>query len=167
MTPLKDISGFERNLQGIKNEDKIRQIKSSKNKQISEENKINDKSEVFKTKDRVDISSKGISRSATLKEDIDRYVREIKQLPTSNARDLANIQERVSSNFYSKPEVLDKVTDSLIMSFRNSHISSEKIIEKKSLDTKKIDQIREQIKSGAYNTNKILDVITDEISKII
>ena len=73
----------------------------------------------------------------------------------------------MASNFYSKPEVLNKVAESLLVSFKNTHASDEKLEDKKSLNDKRLDRIREQIESGEYNSNKILDVITEEILKIV
>ena len=73
----------------------------------------------------------------------------------------------MESNFYSKPEVLNKVAESLLVSFKNTNVSDEKSVDKKSLNDKRLDRIREQIESGEYNSNKILDIITDEILKIV
>ena len=166
MTPLKDITGFDRNIQGVENDEKIRRVKSTKNSQVSKSDQINEKSGSFATKDRVDISQKATSR-ASLREEIKRYAQEVKQLSSRDAQEFSKIQNRVGSNFYSKPEVLNKVAESLLVSFKNTHVSNEKLEEKKSLNDKRLERIRDQIESGEYNSNKILDVITDEILKIV
>ena len=166
MTPIKDIPGFNRDIQGIENDDKIRRVRSEKSRQDRELKKGKNLSQPFDRKDRVEISSKG-QDPISQKENIARYVREIKQLPVSNTQDLVKIQQRIESGFYSKPEVLNKVAESILGSFKPASIGKEKVAGKKSLSDQKLNRIRENIQSGEYKSDKILNAITDELLKIV
>ena len=84
--------------------------------------------------------------------------------PTS---DFSKIQQRIESDFYSKPEVLNKVAESILGSFKPASIGKEKVAGKKSLSDEKLNRIRENIQSGEYKSDKILNAITDELLKIV
>ena len=166
MTPIKDISGFDRDIQGIENDDKIRRVRSKKSRQDRELKKGENLSQPFDRKDRVEISSKG-QDPISQKENIARYVREIKQLPVSNTQDLVKIQQRIESGFYSKPEVLNNIAESLIASFKSTSAVKDNTAGKKSSSDKKLDRIREKVQNGDYSSDKVLNAITDGLLKIV
>ena len=166
MTPIKDIPGFNRDTQGIENDDKIRRVRSKKSHQDRELKKGENLSQPFDRKDRVEISSKG-KDPISQKENIARYVREIKQLPVSNTQDLVKIQQRIESGFYSKPEVLNNIAESLIANLKSTSAVKDNTAGKKSSSDKKLDRIREKIQNGDYSSDKVLNAITDELLKIV
>ena len=166
MTPIKDISDFNRDIQGLENDDKIRRARSEKSLQNQELKKDENLSKPFDRKDRVEISSKG-QDSISQKESIARYVREIKQLPISDTQDLGKIQQRIESGFYSKPEVLNNIAESLITSFKSTSAVKDNTAGKKSSSDKRLDRIREKIQSGDYSSDKVLNTIMDELLKIV
>ena len=166
MTPLKDISGLNRPLQGIEGEEKARRVRSAKALQTTESKNVKETQALFDRKDKVEITSKGKDQISQ-KENIARYVREIKQLPSQNSQDFSKIQQRIESDFYSKPEVLNKVAESILGSFKPASIGKEKVAGKKSLSDQKLNRIRENIQSGEYESDKILNAITDELLKIV
>ena len=166
MTPIKDISGFNRDIQGVENDDKIRRARSERSRQDQELKKGENLSKPFDRKDRVEISSKR-QDSISQKENIARYVREIKQLPVSATQDLGKIQQRIESGFYSKPEVLNNIADSLITSFKPISAVKDNTAGKKSSSDKKLDRIREKIQNGDYSSDKVLNTIIDELLKIV
>ncbi len=166
MTPIKDISGFNRDLQGIENEERIRRVKSEKSQRTQDSKKSKDPSGSFNRKDRVEISSKG-QDSVSQKENVARYVREIKQLPVSDSQDFVKIQQRIESGFYSKPEVLNNIAESLLSSFKSTSAVKNNTAGKKSLSDEKLDRIREKIQKGDYESDTILNAITDELLKIV
>ena len=166
MTPLKDISGLNRPLQGIEGEEKARRVRSAKALQTTESKNVKEIQALFDRKDKVEITSKGKDQISQ-KENIARYVREIKLLPSQNSQDFSKIQQRIESDFYSKPEVLNKVAESILGSFKPASIGKEKVAGKKSLSDHKLNRIRENIQSGEYKSDKILNAITDELLKIV
>ena len=166
MTPIKDISDFNRDIQGLENDDKIRRARSEKSLQNQELKKDENLSKPFDRKDRVEISSKG-QDSISQKESIARYVREIKQLPVSDTQDIGKIQQRIESGFYSKPEVLNNIAESLITSFKSTSAIKDNTAGKKSSSDKKLDRIREKIQEGDYSSDKVLNTIMDELLKIV
>ena len=166
MTPIKDISGFNRDLQSIEIEDKIRRVKSKKSHRTQNSKKGADPSGSFNRKDRVEISSKG-QDPVSQKENVARYVREIKQLPVSDTQDFVKIQQRIESGFYSKPEVLNSIAESLVSSFKPTSAVKNNTAGKKSSSDEKLDRIREKIKNGEYESDTILNAITDELLKIV
>ena len=166
MTPIKDISGFDRDIQGIENDDKIRRVKSEKSHQDQELKKGENLSKPFARKDRVEISSKG-QDPISQKENIARYVREIKQLPVSNTQDFGKIQQRIETGFYSKPEVLNNIAESLIGSFKSTSAVKDNTAGKKSSSDKELDRIREKVQNGDYSSDKVLNAITDGLLKIV
>jgi len=166
MTPIKDISDFNRDIQGLENDDKIRRARSEKSLQNQELKKDENLSKPFDRKDRVEISSKG-QDSISQKESIARYVREIKQLPVSDTQDIGKIQQRIESGFYSKPEVLNNIAESLITSFKSTSAVKDNTAGKKSSSDKRLDRIREKIQSGDYSSDKVLNTIMDELLKIV
>lgn len=166
MTPIKDISGFNRDIQGVEGDDKIRRARTERSRQDQELKKGENLSKPFDRKDRVEISSKR-QDSISQKENIARYVREIKQLPVSDTQDLGKIQQRIESGFYSKPEVLNNIADSLITSFKSISAVKDNTAGKKSSSDKKLDRIREKIQNGDYSSDKVLNNIIDELLKIV
>ena len=166
MTPIKDISGFDRDIQGVEGDDKIRRARTERSRQDQELKKGENLSKPFDRKDRVEISSKR-QDSISQKENIARYVREIKQLPVSDTQDLGKIQQRIESGFYSKPEVLNNIADSLITSFKSISAVKDNTAGKKSSSDKKLDRIREKIQNGDYSSDKVLNNIIDELLKIV
>ena len=166
MTPIKDISGFNRDIQGVEGDDKIRRARTERSRQDQELKKGENLSKPFDRKDRVEISSKR-QDSISQKENIARYVREIKQLPVSDTQDLVKIQQRIESGFYSKPEVLNNIADSLITSFKPISAVKDNTAGKKSSSDKKLDRIREKIQNGDYSSDKVLNTIIDELLKIV
>ena len=166
MTPIKDIPGFNRDIQGLENDTKVRRARSEKSHQDQELKKGEILSKPFDRKDRVEISSKG-QDSISQKESIARYVREIKQLPVSDTQDIGKIQQRIESGFYSKPEVLNNIAESLITSFKSTSAVKDNTAGKKSSSDKRLDRIREKIQSGDYSSDKVLNTIMDELLKIV
>ena len=166
MTPIKDISDFNRDIQGLKNDDKIRRARSEKPHQDQDLKKDENISKPFDRKDRVEISSKG-QGSISQKENIARYIREIKQLPVSDTQDIGKIQQRIESGFYSKPAVLNNIAESLIKSFKSTSAVKDNASGKKSSSDKRLDRIREKIQSGDYSSDKVLNTIMDELLKIV
>ena len=166
MTPLKDISGLNRPLQGIEGEEKARRVRSAKALQTTESKNVKETQALFDRKDKVEITSKGKDQISQ-KENIARYVREIKQLPSQNSQDFSKIQQRIESDFYSKPEVLNNIAESLIGSFKSTSAVKDNTAGKKSSSDKELDRIREKIQNGDYSSDKVLNAITDELLKIV
>jgi len=166
MTPLKDISGLNRTIQGMEGEEKARRVRSKKDTQTAESKNVKESQSSFIRQDKVELTSKG-QEQISQKESIARYVREIKQLPTQNSQEIANIKEKVDSGFYSKPEVLDKISDSLLSGYKSAKNISERSESRKPVSNEKLNRIREKIGTGNYDSEKILDIITDEMIKII
>lgn len=166
MTPLKDISGLNRTIQGMEGEEKTRRVKSKKDTQIAESKKLKESQSSFDRQDKVEITSKG-KEQISQKENIARYVREIKQLPSQNSQEIAIIKEKVDSEFYSKPEVLDKIADSLLSGYKPTTNINERSETRKPVSDEKLNRIREKIGTGDYDSEKILDIITDQMIKII
>ena len=166
MTPLKDISGLNRPLQGIEGEEKARRVRSAKALQTTESKNVKETQALFDRKDKVEITSKGKDQISQ-KENIARYVREIKQLPSQNSQDFSKIQQRIESDFYSKPEVLNNIAESLITSFKSTSAVKDNTAGKKSSSDKKLDRIREKIQKGDYSSDKVLNTIMDELLKIV
>tara|TARA_B100001123_G_C15345850_1_gene1037092 strand:+ start:3197 stop:3697 length:501 start_codon:yes stop_codon:yes gene_type:complete len=166
MTPLKDISGLNRTIQGLEGEEKARRVKSKKDAQTAGPKNVKETQSSFDRKDKVEITSKG-QEQISQKENIARYVSEIKQLPSQNSQEIANIKERVESEFYSKPEVLDKIADSLLSGYKPATNINERSETRKPASNEKLNRIREKIGTGEYDSEKILDIIADEMIKII
>ena len=166
MTPLKDISGLNRPLQGIEGEEKARRIRSAKALQTTESKNVKETQALFDRKDKVEITSKGKDQISQ-KENIARYVREIKQLPSQNSQDFSKIQQRIESDFYSKPEVLNNIAESLIGSFKSTSAVKDNTAGKKSSSDKELDRIREKVQNGDYSSDKVLNAITDGLLKIV
>jgi hypothetical protein len=162
MTPLKELSGLNRNLQNIESEDKIRRVKSSKKENVNTPKKIEDSSQAFSRKDSVQISSDKANQ-VSQKETIARYVREVKQLPQRNTPDLFKIQQRIESGFYDKPQVVDDVAQSVLSTINASSISKENQSTRKPLSDEKLNLIKEKIQNGDYNSQTVLDVIANKI----
>ena len=167
MTPLKDISGLNRTIQGMEGEEKARRVRSKKDTQTEGSKNVRKSQSSFDRQDKVEITSKGQDQISQ-KESIARYVREIKQLPTQNSQEIASIRKKVDSEFYSKPEVLDKIADSLLSGYKPAATNiNERSESRKPASNEKLNRIRESIGTGEYNTEKILDIITDEMIKVI
>ena len=166
MTPLKDISGLNRTIQGMEGEEKARRVRSKKDTQTEGSKNIRKSQSSFDRQDKVEITSKGQDQISQ-KESIARYVREIKQLPTQNSQEITSIRKKVDSEFYSKPEVLDKIADSLLSGYKPATNINERSESRKPASNEKLNRIRESIETGEYNTEKILDIITDEMIKVI
>jgi len=166
MTPLKDISGLNRTIQGMEGEEKARRVRSKKDTQTEGSKNVRKSQSSFDRQDKVEITSKGQDQISQ-KESIARYVREIKQLPTQNSQEITSIRKKVDSEFYSKPEVLDKIADSLLSGYKPATNINERSESRKPASNEKLNRIRESIETGEYNTEKILDIITDEMIKVI
>jgi len=166
MTPLKDISGLNRTIQAMEGEEKARRVRSKKDTQTAESKNVRKSQSSFDRQDKVEITSKGQDQISQ-KESIDRYVREIKQLPTQNSQEIASLRKKVDSGFYSKPEVLDKIADSLLSGYKPATNINERSESRKPASNEKLNRIRESIGTGEYDTEKILDIITDEMIKVI
>ena len=166
MTPLKDISGLNRAIQGMEGEEKARRVRSKKDSQAADSKNVKESQSSFDRQDKVELTSKGQGQISQ-KENIARYVREIKQLPSQNSQDIDNIKEKVKSEFYSKPEVLDKIADSLLSGYKPATNINERSETRKPASNEKLNRIRKSIGTGEYNTEKILDIITDEMIKVI
>jgi len=162
MTPLKELSGLNRNLQNIEGEEKIRRVKSSKKENVNNPKKIEDSSHTFSRKDSVQISSNKANQISE-KETIARYVREVKQLPHQNTPDFSKIQQRIESGFYDKPQVVNDVAQAVLSTINTSSLSRENQPTRKPLSDEKLNLIKEKVQNGDYNSQVVLDVVANKI----
>jgi len=111
------------------------------------------------SKDSVQISSTARSLLKNT-ESIETYKNELENIKTLDKAELSEIHTKLKSNYYDKPEVLDKIVEEMIPEFHS--IDAEKI-EKPTDKTNELDTIRKNIDEGFYNSEEVLDTIINRM----
>lgn len=163
MASIKDISGLPRDYKQVEQEEKLKRSQSSK---TDKGDKATKGTSAFSGKDKVEISSAGQALSAT-KTGVNKYVDELRHMQTSSQEKIDEIHGKIESNFYSRPEVLEKIVESLVVLESFQSVATEGTKPEKGLTDEQLQHIRVKIQNGDYNSSNVLETIVSELMKIM
>ncbi len=157
MSLIKEISGSQNNIHDLEKNKKSKKSESAQNNgSVSSKNKS--QVDAF-NKDSVNISN--LAREMlnnpisvdTLKSDIDN-------IQTLDRTTLKEIHNKLESNFYDKPEVLEKIIDGVI-----PEMLSVDNVENTTKPGKynQLQEIQNNIENGKYNSDEVLNTIVDRM----
>lgn len=158
MTPINDISGIINKFKRIDREKDLKQVKSSKKTETGKVSTVstNDTKEI--KKDSVNISSSGKSLFRQ-KSEISYYLKELESIKTLSKEDLIKVHQRIKSNFYSKPEVLETIVENIVSQGPADTQKASESNEK----SQQLSEIRSKIINGEYDSEEVLDVIVEKL----
>ncbi len=163
MTSIKDVSGLSKDYKRVEQEEKLKRVQAAKTEKGDGAKKG---VSVFSGKDKVEISPQGQTLAAS-KTKVNKYADELRSLRTSNQEKIEEIHSKIESKFYSHPEVLEKIVESLMTSIPFQSVSTEGLKPETELTDEQLQHIREKIKNGDYNASNVIEAVIGELMKII
>ena len=154
---VKGISGSINNLRDLDKNNKAKKGESVKGKNSSALNKTSQGS--VSEKDSVKISNfaKELLSNPT---SVDSLKQEMDNIKTLDRPTLKEIHAKIESNYYDKPEVIDKIVDEMIPE-AHSMEDVGKPVETGNAD--RLEQIYQNIQNGKYNSEEVLDTIVEKM----
>jgi hypothetical protein len=165
VTPIKNISINPRDFKNIQKEDDLKRIRESK---TSKSSLIEGKGTIKVSSEKVNISATG-KKMLEQKAEVSRYFAELKDLETLDQKSSAIINNKIDSGFYSKPSVMDKLSDAILALpiFSETHSASTDNAPEIEDKSKQLSQIKQNLENGIYDSDEVLDVIVDRLSDFL
>jgi hypothetical protein len=115
----------------------------------------------------VDISESG-KRLLQQKQEVAHYLEELHRLERDDLHGLETIREKVGNDFYSRPEVIDKIVESLLALPEFQRDSREGFpaipgAPDAEIDERRRAEIRQNIKNGVYQRDSVLDALVEKL----
>ncbi len=108
MGPIKDIAALAHNLKKLDKQNETRKVDSKK-----DSDKIDKQTSIGAEKDRAEISDTGRSL-LSVKIEAEKYLTLIENTNIVDDEEIEEIREKVMMNYYSKAEVIEKITEKLL-----------------------------------------------------
>lgn len=108
MGPIKDISALAHNLKKLDKQNETRKVDSKKDSE-----KVDKQNAIDTEKDRAEISDAGRTL-LSVKTEADRYLKLVENTNIVDEQEIEEIREKVMLNYYSKKEVIEKITEKLL-----------------------------------------------------
>ena len=161
VTPIKNISTHSRDFKNIQKDEDLKRIRKSKS---SESSSITAKDNDKPNSDKVNISAVG-KKMLEQKADASRYFEDIKNLENINRKSTEQIKRKIATGFYSKPSVIDKISDAILSLplFSEKNQASTENTQEIEDKSKGLSKIKRKLDSGDYNSDEVLDVIVDRL----
>jgi len=116
MGPIKNISGLPGNVNKAEKNTDYRKVETGKQQKKSES------TSAASNKDRLEISPEARDMlSKNVEASVPQFIKEVIDAETLDASELSVIKNRVQEDFYSNPEVVDKIVEKL---FESSEFTS-------------------------------------------
>lgn len=159
MSLLKGISESLNNIRDLDKNSKTKKGEAVKSKASPAANKSSPKAGV--AKDSVNISdfAKTLMKNPI---SVDSLKQELENLKALDKSTLQEIHGKIKSNYYDKPEVIDKIVDEIIP---EAHPMEDVLTVEKSDQAAMTEQIRENIQNGKYDSEEVLNTIVDRMLK--
>ncbi len=154
MSIIKGLSGLSNEFLKLNDDKKTKKAESPAKSNITLA-KSNSSSNLGK--DSVKISSTGKDMLEQQKQ-VEMYEENLKQIQTLGKKELLNVHNKISSNYYSKPEVLAKIVENIIP----QNIEDFEAVEE-SATPEKFNKIQENIANKVYDSDEVIDVIADKL----
>jgi len=162
MNAINDITaGLSPEFKKIEKENDLKRVSSSKDLKAEASKKAVNR----KQGDNVEISETGKDLLKREKE-ISKYVDELKQLTLLDQKTSKVIKERIVKEVYTKPEINDKIVDSILSLPMFQVTKADKIRENEKntgLNDQRLDDIRKKIQGGDYDSEEVLKVVVEEL----
>jgi len=157
MSPIKGIAGSPNNLHGL---DKNKKTKKNETVQNKNSGSVKNRPQTgLSGKDSVNISN--VARELLNNPiSVETLSSEIDSIKTLDRATLREIHNKVESNFYDKPEVLEKIVDSMIP---EAHSPEEVEATAKPQEKNPLQQIQDNIENGKYDSEEVLNTIVDRM----
>ncbi len=157
MSTLKGISESLNNIRDLDKNSKAKKGDKVKDQKSSGLEKSGQKAAV--SKDSVNISN--LARELMNKPlSVETLQQELDSIKTLDRPTLKEIHGKIESNYYDKPEVIDKIVDGIIP---EAHPMEEVLKPAEAEETERLAMIRENIEEGKYDSEEVLDKIVDRI----
>ena len=165
MTPIKSITNNPLGFKNIRKDDDLKRIRDSK-VSSSSSTAVRGTSKV--SLEKVNISATG-KKLLEQKAEVSRYFNELKNLETIDQKSSELIKNKIEIGYYSKPSIIDKISDALLALPMFSEVPSSGADNSSEIEDKseRLTQIKNKLESGAYSSDEVLDVIVDRVSEFI
>lgn len=164
MTPIKSITGLPLDPKRLEREEAGKRVKSTRSDSSEEVRKSTDGKII---KDTVELSPQ--ARKISLEQaKIKRYLQDLAQTRTLDDKTAQVIRERISSGFYSKPEIVNKIVDVLakLPDFSEIGLSSGRKTEtdrKATTEAGNLEEIKLKIQAGVYESDDVITEIAERL----
>jgi len=154
---VKGISGSINNLRDLDKNSKAKKGDAVKGKKSSALNKTSQASVSAKDSVKISTIAKELMSNPT---SVDSLKQELDSIKTLDRPTLKEIHAKIESNYYDKPEVLNKIVDEMIP---EAHSMDE--VEKPSqpANADRLQQIHQNIQNGKYDSEEVLNTIVEKM----
>ena len=162
MSSIKDIPGVNQQLKRLEKENEVKKANASK--KYGETASTSGTTEA--RKDSVEISSAGREMLAQ-KAQSEKFISTVKNSDTLSGNEKDAIREKIAADYYSNPEVVDKIANDVVDSYQNfkdSITGDEKSVGvNKSTIADYLGEIQNKIQAGEYNRENVIDLIVEKM----
>jgi hypothetical protein len=162
MSSIRDIPGVNHQLKKLEKESEVRKANAAKKYEQASSASASQEAR----KDSVEISSAGRDLMAQ-KAQTENLVSVVKDAGTLSADERLAIREKIASDYYGNPEVVDKIVDDVVDSYQNfsSEIgkAEEPVRVTESTISDYLGEIQSKIQTGEYNRENVIDLIVERM----
>ncbi|MBN2279928.1 MAG: hypothetical protein JXQ65_05060 [Candidatus Marinimicrobia bacterium] len=154
---IKGITGSINNIRDLDKNSKAKKGDAVKNTKSSELSKSAQTSIVSKDSVKISDFAKELLSNPT---SVDSLKQELDNIKTLDRSTLKEIHAKIESNYYNKPEVIDKIVDGIIPEVHSTD-APEKLAD--TGNNERLQQIQQNIQNGKYDSDEVLDVIVEKM----
>jgi len=154
---VKGISGSINNLRDLDKNSKTKKGEAVKGKNSSALSKSSQAAMSDKDSVKISTLAKELMSNPT---SVDSLKQELDNIKTLDRSTLKDIHAKIESNYYDKPEVIDKIVDEMIP---EAHSMDEVEKPAEPATANRLQQIQENIQNGRYDSEEVLNAIVEKM----
>ena len=159
MAPIKNIGPV--NPERLREQERVRESRSG---QVKRQGRTDEAAASTSRADSVDISPTA-QRMAETSSDVSRFQDVLQSYRAENTEQVAEIRQRAAAGEFDQPEVLEKVSEAIMM--LPNFVTASETAAPAPRSEEELQSIQSRIQSGGYQTDQILEQIATSIIRDI